>query len=65
MQHQHLVPLVRGLREDRARPTEAAAAFRKLLDAGAVRPEERTVLVMTGTGLKSTPRFAELLGVPL
>jgi threonine synthase len=44
---------------------QAAAAFRKLLDAGTVRPEERTVLVMTGTGLKSTPRFAELLGVSL
>jgi len=44
---------------------QAAAAFRKLLDAGTVRPEERTVLVMTGTGLKATPRFAELLGVPL
>ncbi len=44
---------------------QAAAAFRKLLDAGTVRPEERTVLVITGTGLKSTPRFAELLGVPL
>ena len=44
---------------------QAAAAFRKLLDAGTVRPEERTVLVMTGTGLKSTPRFAELLGLSL
>jgi threonine synthase len=44
---------------------QAAAAFRKLLDAGTVRPEERTVLVMTGTGLKSTPRFAELLGISL
>ena len=44
---------------------QAAAAFRKLLDAGTVRPEERTVLVMTGTGLKSTPRFADLLGVSL
>ena len=43
---------------------QAAAAFGKLLDAGTIRPEERTVLVMTGTGLKATPRFAELLGLP-
>ena len=44
---------------------KAYADFRKLLDAGTVRPDERTVLVMTGTGLKSTERFAALLGLSL
>ena len=28
-------------------------------------PEETTVVVLTGTGLKATPRIAELLGVTL
>ncbi|HYF07090.1 MAG TPA: pyridoxal-phosphate dependent enzyme, partial [Acetobacteraceae bacterium] len=44
---------------------QAAAAFGKLLEAGTIRAEETTVVVMTGTGLKSTPRIAELLGVPI
>src|SRR5277367_3166983 len=44
---------------------QAAAAFRKLLDAGAITPEQTTVLVLTGSGLKATPRIAELLGVTL
>ncbi len=44
---------------------QAAAAFRKLLDAGAITPEQTTVLVLTGSGLKATPRIAELLGVGL
>jgi threonine synthase len=44
---------------------QAAAAFTRLLAAGAIAARESTVLLMTGTGLKSTPRFAELLGVPL
>jgi threonine synthase len=43
---------------------QAAAAFARLLRAGTIRPSERTVVVLTGTGLKATPRFAELLGVP-
>ena len=48
-------------------PTAAqpAAAFRKLLAAGTVTPEQTTVLVLTGSGLKATPRLAELLGVAL
>jgi threonine synthase len=48
-------------------PTSAqtAAAFARLLESGAVTPKQRTVLVMTGTGLKATPRIAELLGVTL
>lgn len=41
----------------------AAAALTKLLDAGAVRPEETTVVVLTGTGLKATQRIGELMGV--
>jgi threonine synthase len=48
-------------------PTSAqtASAFARLLQSGAITPEQRTVLVMTGTGLKATPRIAELLGVVL
>ena len=44
---------------------QAAAAFGKLLDAGTITPEQTTVLVLTGSGLKATPRIAELLGVAL
>ena len=42
---------------------QAAAAFARLLAAGTIRADETTVVVLTGTGLKSTPRIAELLGV--
>lgn len=44
---------------------QAAAAFRKLLASGAITPEQTTVLVLTGSGLKATPRIAELLGISL
>ena len=44
---------------------QAAAAFRKLRAAGAITPEQTTVLVLTGSGLKATPRIAELLSVEL
>jgi len=44
---------------------QAAAAFGKLLETGTITSEQTTVLVMTGTGLKATPRIAELLGVVL
>jgi len=44
---------------------QAAAAFGRLLESGAITAEQTTVLVMTGTGLKATPRIAELLGVTL
>ncbi|MBV9755468.1 MAG: pyridoxal-phosphate dependent enzyme [Alphaproteobacteria bacterium] len=46
-------------------PTAAqpAAAFAKLLTTGAITPGQRTVLVLTGAGLKATPRIAELFGV--
>jgi len=48
-------------------PTSAqvAAAFGKLLEAGTITPDQTTVLVLTGSGLKATPRFAELLGIAL
>jgi threonine synthase len=48
-------------------PTSAqvAAAFGRLLDAGTITPEQTSVLVLTGSGLKATPRIAELLGVSL
>ena len=44
-------------------PTAAqpVAAFAKLLAAGTITPEQTTVLVLTGSGLKATPRIAELL----
>ncbi|WP_149539487.1 threonine synthase [Siccirubricoccus phaeus] len=44
---------------------QAAAAFAKLLQAGTISPEQRNVVVLTGSGLKATPRIAELLGVAL
>ena len=48
-------------------PTAAqvVGALAKLLAAGTVVPEQTTVLVLTGSGLKATPRIAELLGVTL
>jgi threonine synthase len=44
---------------------QAAAAFRKLLAAGTITSEQSTALVLTGSGLKATPRLAELLEVTL
>ncbi len=41
----------------------AAAALTKLLDGGVIDAGETTVLIMTGTGLKSTQRIGELMGV--
>jgi threonine synthase len=48
-------------------PTSAqvAAAFAKLLATGTITPGQTTVLVMTGSGLKATPRIAGLLGIAL
>jgi threonine synthase len=42
---------------------QVVPAFRKLLDAGTITPEQTTVLVLTGSGLKATPRIAELVGI--
>ena len=44
---------------------QAAAGFAQLLDAGTIRPSDTTVLVLTGTGLKATPRIAAMLGLQL
>jgi threonine synthase len=41
---------------------QVVPAFAKLLASGAITPDQRTVLVLTGSGLKATPRIAELLG---
>ncbi|MCX8132938.1 MAG: pyridoxal-phosphate dependent enzyme [Roseococcus sp.] len=44
---------------------QAVAAFDRLLEAGRIGAGETSVVVLTGTGLKATPRYAEMLGVPL
>ncbi|MBU8536295.1 pyridoxal-phosphate dependent enzyme [Falsiroseomonas tokyonensis] len=44
---------------------QAAAAFSKLRAEGRIAERETSVVVLTGTGLKATPRFAELLGVAI
>jgi len=45
--------------------SQAAAALEKLLETGTITPEQTTVLVMTGTGLKATSQIAVLLGMSL
>ncbi len=42
---------------------QASAAYGKLLAKGKIKPDDVTVVVLTGTGLKATPRIAELLGM--
>jgi threonine synthase len=46
-------------------PTSAAGAagLSQLVRSGAVKPRERTVLVLTGSGLKASERIGELLGL--
>lgn len=44
---------------------QAAAAFRQLLASGTITPDQTTVLVLTGTGLKATPRIAEAMGIAI
>jgi threonine synthase len=41
----------------------AAAALTGLVRQGVIRPEELTVVVLTGAGLKATQRIGELMGV--
>jgi threonine synthase len=41
----------------------AAAALSGLVRQGVIRPEELTVVVLTGAGLKATQRIGELMGV--
>jgi threonine synthase len=43
----------------------AVAALAKLRASGTIGAEQITVLVLTGTGLKATPRIAELMGMAL
>jgi threonine synthase len=40
----------------------AGAAFTKLLESGVIQPTETTVLVLTGSGLKTTRRIGGLMG---
>jgi threonine synthase len=40
---------------------QVVPAFVKLLESGAITPGQRTVLVLTGSGLKATPRIADLM----
>jgi threonine synthase len=46
-------------------PTAAAApaGLTRLLAAGAIRPDQTTVVILTGTGLKASAAIGELLGV--
>ena len=44
---------------------QAAAALGKLLGSGAITAEQTSVVVLTGSGLKATPRVAELLSITL
>jgi threonine synthase len=50
-----------------AEPTSAlaAAAFTKLMKGRVIQPTETTVLVLTGSGLKTTRRIGELMGATL
>jgi threonine synthase len=41
----------------------AAAGLTRLLASGAIRPDETTVLVLTGSGLKASATTGELLGL--
>jgi threonine synthase len=41
----------------------AAAAHSRLVADGTIRPGQLTVLIMTGTGVKATQRFGEILGM--
>jgi threonine synthase len=47
-----------------AEPTSAlaAAAFTKLLETGVIQSGETTVVVLTGSGLKTTQRIGEFMG---
>jgi threonine synthase len=46
-------------------PTSAAGAagLTQLIATGAVKPDETTVLVLTGSGLKASERIGDLLGL--
>ncbi|MFC3125035.1 pyridoxal-phosphate dependent enzyme [Pseudoroseomonas globiformis] len=69
LEEEEIVAATRGLarRGLYAEPTcaQAAAAFGRLVADGTIGRDEVTVVVLTGTGLKSTQRHAELLGLSL
>ena len=44
---------------------QVSAAYARLLASKDIQPEDTTVLVLTGTGLKTTARIAEMLGLTL
>ena len=49
-----------------AEPTSASAAagLSGLLQRGLIRPEEASVVILTGSGLKATQRIGDLMGAP-
>ena len=53
----HLLHMVDALE------TAGAAGLTQLLASGAIKPHEKTVLVLTGSGLKASERIGELLGL--
>jgi threonine synthase len=63
---QEIISAVRGLASSGlyAEPTSAvaAAAFSALLRQGAILPDETTVVLLTGGGLKATQRWGDLVG---
>jgi threonine synthase len=63
---EEIISAVRGLASSGlyAEPTSAvaAAALSALLRQGAIEPEETTVVLLTGGGLKATQRWGELVG---
>lgn len=44
---------------------QAGAAYHELLASGAIKAGDLVVVVLTGTGIKATPKMAELLGITL
>jgi len=44
---------------------QAAAAFHELLATGKIHETQKTVVILTSTGIKATPKLASLLGVKL
>ena len=69
LEEQEIAEATRGLAAQGlyVEPTcaQAAAGFARLLADGTIRAGETTVVVLTGTGLKSTQRHAELIGMKL
>jgi threonine synthase len=43
--------------------TTAGAALTRLLRGGTIKPDQTTIVVLTGTGLKAAERIGDLLGI--